>query len=266
MGNRTYTLKKFTSDSDYTDFGMELISIEIKPSKDLVLYLYNDNIESNDFSYLKLPQESYSNLKTLLSHFQLLEYIEDFLSFIPVVQRAYLSYNEDYNNKTMSDYMALNRDYEALFSAFEKYLFGDKDDMFAISFKYGNAKPNSIKNFFIQDELYKALIDAYGFSKENFYTHKLELVPDKTSFNYFKGKEYVKMRTVQAIFNFINTKNLSVSSNDTLRACGVFLKICQIPPKEGDDNFEILDINDALQIIDKDYLNHYKNNRLKYKS
>lgn len=266
MSDRVYLLKKFCENSHYVDFEETLLKKETSGLKYISLILFEESgPNALDTDYIKLPNETYSNLIELLNYFDLQSYENEFLSLIPIVQNSYLTYSGKPPSGLENDFLKEKKGLEKLLDALEIYLFKDKNKLHSISFKFNTEKPITIKNFFVIDDIYKSIIESFDINEDNFISRKEDLLSNKVnSFNFLKGRQYVVMKTVQAIFSFLKDNATNITSNEALRFSGVFLHICQIPSNKKSNDILVGVIEDTLKTIDHQNLMHLKNGRLKY--
>lgn len=259
---KTFKLKKYTKDSTYTEFESELISIEILPLKEITLILFDESINTSK-SIIQLPKTSLNHLEKLLQEFNLESYINEFLTLVALTQKNYLLYNDDLDSDLHKDFIDEKKDLIKLLDVIN-HSFSNKKDLHSISFKYKSNQSKTIKNFFILDEIYKALAKYYNVSESNFTKKKNELIKLTNQFNYKKGKDYIKSKVVISIFSFFENNYPDISENQSLKFCGVFLHICQIPSNNSDPVIEIRNIKHSLELIDHQNIRHYKNQRFNF--
>jgi len=266
MNQDVYKLKKYQEESAYVNFEVESITKQTTRLQYISFQLCEGEATST-VKRLNLPKYVYKNLLALLSHFELETYEIEFLSFISISQEYYLFYK---NKKEISDEMTAffiheKRDLNTLLDALERYLFDDSKDLYSISFKFLNKPSKIIKNFFVLDDIYKSIVSELCLNRENFQVRKKELLSETNDFNFKKGEQYIIMKIVQALFDFLKAHTDSISDNKALKFCGVFLHICQIPSNRKSNDIAIEKIEDALFLIDHQNLMHLKNGRLSYK-
>ncbi|QCD61119.1 hypothetical protein [Tenacibaculum maritimum] len=258
----TFKLKKYTEDYVYTEFESELISREIFPLKEITFILFDESINTSK-SIIQLPKTSLNHLEKLLQEFNLESYINEFLTLVALTQKNYLLYNDDLDSDLHKDFIDEKKDLIKLLDVIN-HSFSNKKDLHSISFKYNSNQSKTIKNFFVLDEIHEALAKYYDINKSNFTKKKDELTKLTNQFNYKKGKDYIKSKVVISIFSFFENNYPNISENQSLKFCGVFLHICQIPSNNSDPVIGIRNIKHSLELIDHQNIRHYKNQRFTF--
>lgn len=259
---KTFKLKKYTKDSTYTEFESELISIEILPLKEITFILFDESFNTSK-SIIQLPKTSLNHLEKLLQEFNLESYINEFLTLVALTQKNYLLYNDELDSDLHKDFIDEKKDLIKLLDVIN-HSFSNKKDLHSISFKYNSNQSKTIKNFFVLDEIHEALAKYYDINKSNFSKKKGELTKLTNQFNYKKGKDYIKSKVVISILTFLEKKHPGISENQSLKFCGIFLHICQIPSNNNHPIIEIGNIKDSLELIDHQNIRHYKNQRFNF--
>ncbi|MBE7633151.1 hypothetical protein F7642_02250 [Tenacibaculum finnmarkense genomovar ulcerans] len=259
---KTFKLKKYTKDSIYTEFESELISIEIFPIKEITFILFDEVINTSK-SIIQLPKTSLNHLEKLLQEFNLESFTNEFLTLTALTQKNYLLYNDKLDNNLHTDFIDEKKDLIKLLDVIN-HSFSNKKDLHSISFKYNSNQSKTIKNFFVLDEIHEALAKYYDVNKSNFSKKKDELLKLTNQFNYKKGKDYIKSKVVISIFAFLEKNYPNISENQSLKFCGVFLHICQIPSNNNDPIIETINIKNSLELIDHQNIRHYKNQRFTF--
>jgi hypothetical protein len=266
MQQKTYYFKKYFSNSEYSeysDFSESLVNINILPIQS-INHTFLDTISQN-YSSLFIPKNSLDDLDKLLTSFNLMNYKEDFLSLITIIQSTFLLYNEEYEGALHEDFIKEKKEFENLIKVLEIYLFGSKKELYPISFKFFSKKTQIIKNFFLIDDIYKAILKYYNLDKENFQVRTQEILSEyNNNFNFKKGGDFIKSESIKILFNFLKEKVINISDNKALKFCGILLHICQIPSNNNKNDIMIGDIKDTLVVIDHENLRHYINDRTKF--
>ncbi|WP_321826266.1 hypothetical protein [Maribacter dokdonensis] len=259
MEKLDYTIKKYVGNSDYVDFDISLedisLSINLNPSQ---LHFLEPEMNGNliNFEKVSLPTSSYNNLKSLLNHFNLSEQLELFVLLLANTQHYYLLYSEKVSDSMMEDFMEEKKEMVKFLSVLEKSLFYGGSQTHSISFKF-KEETITIKNNFIQSDIYRVLLNQFDISKENFRERKEELLNSSSRFRFEKGGEYVKSVVVQYISNLFRIYASTIGQNQLLRFSGVFLHIAEIPSNNNLDEVVVGDIDNALRLIDYTNMRHY---------
>lgn len=266
---KVYKLKKRSEETHYIDFNNQLQEIIITPLNNLDFKLFGETENLSGEILFKLPLNTYKTFKSLLSYFELDVFENEFLTLMVLGQKNYLTYqNQDFNDIDL--YNDFLNERKSLLKLIELLQFSksNKESLKSISFKFSNDKKSEvIKNFFIVDDIYSALLSYYGLTNNNFENRKKELLSDLDRLKHNKGKDYIKSEIVNTIFNFIKSKKENYSDNRVLKFCGVFLHICQIPSnnkKNSQFDFDIENIEDAIELIDVQNMRHYKISRFSF--
>jgi hypothetical protein len=238
-----------------------LVNKTILSLQNVKFTIFNEPTES--FSSLTIPKTSLDDLIALLNNFKLNKFEDDFLTLIAIIQHNFILYDEKFEGNLYEDFLKDKEAFKSLMNVLEIYLFDEKKELNSISFKFITKKTITLKNFFIVDDIYKVFLKNYGLNKKNFQSRKQELLTDyySTNFNFKKGGDYVISQSIKALFNFLQEKNIDITDNDTLRFCGVFLHICQIPSNKKNDDVMVGDIENIIKTIDPKNLRHYINDR-----
>ena len=244
----TYTLKLQDREEDKI---YNFVEITLTP-----MTVFKNTLESvhNSVSYgkLKLPDKYLSLLTEALIKYNKLEYLNEFISFIPVVQESYIDQSIllDWSREApfLKDLINENNDLVELLPIMKSY-FENREELTRISFKVGKQTiPISNRNIIL--EICKGIASTYGFTEEDFKMHGItgkqqELMEKQHSqrinkvhsFHYLQS---IKSSIVRAIIKLLFLKD---DSNDNMRFAGLFLNICQL---RSNNNIDV-DIKDTLE-------------------
>lgn len=267
MEKLNYTLKKYVGNSEYVDFDITLqdISLSINLNTSQLHFLEPEmNGSLIKFEKVSLPSSSYNNLKSLLNHFSLSEQLDLFVLLLANTQHYYLLYNEKVSDPMMEDFMKEKEEMKKFLSVLEKNLFHGNSQSHSISFKF-KEETVTIKNNFIQSDIYRVLLNQFDISKENFKERKEVLLDNSSRFRFGKGGEYVKSKVVQYMSNLFRIHAPTIGQNQFLRFCGVFLHTAEIPSNNNLDEVLVGDIEDALKMIEYANMRHYLKPRTSFR-
>jgi hypothetical protein len=259
MQQKTYYFKKYSSDSTYFDFSENLVHINILPIQSINL-TFSDNISQN-YSSLFIPQNSLNDLDRLLNYFNLINYREDFLSLITIIQSTFILYSEKFEGELHEDFLKEKKEFKNLINVLEIYLYGSRTELYSVSFKFFSKNTQTVKNFFLIEEIYKAILKYYNLDKENFQVRKQEILSEDNNFNFKKGGDFIKSESTKTLFTFLKETVINITDNNALKFCGILLHICQIPSNKNRNDIMIGGIKDTLFVIDHQNLRHYIDNR-----
>lgn len=269
MKKKPYLLKKHIGDFKYSDFEKKIITKDnLKDLNYIDFKLEGKPIKLNSDS-LKLPEKSYKNLQSLLKYFSLDKFESEFLSFLIIAQRTYIIYLDEDLNETplLKDFLNEKKELVKILDILELYLFKRNESYNNLVFKSEKLPSIKVKNFFTLDDIYNSILKNYGLNENNFFTRKKEILSSYDNFfDHSKGKEYINMKIIQSLFDFVKSNNKSFSDNEILKFCGVLLHICQIPSNKKNINELNIDSNieDNLGLIDYQNLRHIQKGRLSF--
>jgi len=227
----TYVLK--LSDLEKNK-GYNFVEITLTPMtvfKDALKSVHN----SVFYNKLKLPDKYHSLLTEALIKYNKQDYLNEFISFIPVVQESYIDQSIllDWSKDTpfLKDLIYENNDLIGLLPVMKAH-FENRKELTRISFKVGN-RTIPISNRKIILEICKGIASTYGFTEEGFKTHgqtgkELEL----SEMQYSQGINEINspyyLQNIKSLIVKANIKFLRDDSNYNMRFAGLFLNICQL--------------------------------------
>lgn len=233
MSIKQYQLKKFDS-GNYIPFLNQGVIFKSSPLEIFGDDLFFD-IKTFPLSYPEIivPEEVSTILDDLLDTFSLKKFKPEFLTLICATQNSYIFYKRNLDG-TELDFQNEKIDFRKLLNVLGKYLLAeDRSILQSISFKYNTInfkdEPQDnipIKNFFVIDEIYSALCNAYGLTKENFITRSEKLLLKVNDFDFETASENIKYCISKMLFNFVN--NGKINQSNALRFVNSFLYLSQI--------------------------------------
>lgn len=204
-----------------------------------------------------------SLLQKLLSEYKLSDSIDDFISLLVYCQHHFVSSIKKELKEISNDFIHQDKDLEDLMIVLKDYLFAtDRHYINSISFKFmGNRKAVTIDNFFIVDDIYRAVISDFGLTKENFEERSQELISQLTiknenAYSIKKSAEWFKTKVINKIYSYLIDNDFNQSQG--LRFTGAFLTLCQIKSNNNDEELYIHDsLTDIINDVDIKNLLHY---------
>jgi hypothetical protein len=168
------------------------------------------------------------------------------------------NYNAHYDDLS-KDFDAYHEEYVYLLEALEKYLFApNKAPLDSIAFKMKSQHPSVfIKNFFVLDDVYKAVCIGLDITVDNFETRKKELIGVPNKVKFFRYDSQIKKDFIKRFYEFVEP--IVGSESTSLKVVGTFLHVFEIPSnnKEFDGYIELYeDLNEQLKSIDIKNLRH----------
>lgn len=211
--------------NSYQNFEEEYVEVDAVPLK------LPDN-----FSEVSLP----NNVKSVVVPGTVKKLVDDFcqsyskinnlrlISLIAGAQNLYRTYSEINSPESLvNQYENLKKDLSYLLSLMKEYQFGDRNFTSDVRLKH---KKHTINNFFLIDDMFKALLDYYELdvdSPQDFEMRTEELLGGTNQLKYSKALAYSKIIVAEA-FNYI-LRDLNINNHTRHIYIGVFFNCAQIP-------------------------------------
>jgi hypothetical protein len=208
-----------------------------------------------------IPAKIISLLQELLNEYGCLsDSIDDFTSLLVYCQHHFVTSTKKEPTEISNNFIHVAKDLEALMNVLKDYLFAtDRKYINSISFKFiGSKKTIAIDNFFIVDDIYRAIMFDFDLTKENFEERKQEIISLSEVENIrriTKPAEWFKKGIIKIIFWHLMDKGFSQTLS--LKFIGVFLTLCQIKSNNRDKFFTSDSLKDLKADIDVKNLLHY---------
>lgn len=226
---------------------------------------FGEELNSNNkwffrqYTSVKIPKENYNLLLALLRREGFESLIGQFLGLGCLLQMEYSENSNVEMNSLLSDFNSEKESFVVLLGVLEDYLFSStKHHLNSVSFKFKRAQTVTVDNFIVVNEIYKAICEGFGLTKDNFQSKKSELLSKTNQFKVEKYDEKVKTEFIQEFYKYLQQKRTGHKKADSLKFTGAFLHIFQIPTNSTLTDIELYDdITEFLKSFDLRNLEHY---------
>ncbi len=235
---KSYIYKEFKN-YEYQDFiSNESIELIIAP----FTWLEIENTEiisfTKNYNTVIIPVKILNHLKFLLERYRLADLESDFISLICGLQYVfYIYYEQDYEaHPLLKDFVNARKQKRKIVDALNLYK-SDTKIIDSIQFNPLLGKAIKIDNWFLKDDIFKALISYYGITDNNYDT----IIDDENSFNFKKASGFWIYTIGNQLYSFLLEKDFIQS--DVFRFIDYFLKIAQIenPSQSKQGSVELYD-------------------------